>query len=66
MPTKPEQIKCPKYPDHGMVTIRSLPREERESITAERSTDVFEVDCPVCGRYELADQIVKELSGALG
>ena len=56
MPTKPERIECPKYPPHGIVTIRPLPPEKRQCITAERDSDVFEVDCPVCGKYEFADK----------
>jgi hypothetical protein len=59
---EPEQIKCPKYPDHGIVRARFLPPEEREMVKATR--DVYEADCPHCGRYEfLAEPILLEIVG---
>lgn len=52
MPPASEQIKCPRYPDHGMVTKRWLPPEEREMITKVEG-DVYAVKCPLCGEYEV-------------
>jgi hypothetical protein len=46
-----DQIVCPRNPDHGLVTKRWLPLEERESLT-EAAGDVFEIDCMECGKYE--------------
>ena len=55
-----EQIKCPKYPDHGIAWARWLAPEEREIGKAEH--DVYEVECPYCGKYELpVDPIVLDL-----
>jgi hypothetical protein len=46
-----QQIRCLKYPEHGMVSIRKLRPDARETKTR-TDADVFEVDCPLCGRYE--------------
>jgi hypothetical protein len=48
-----EQVKCPRFPDHGMIAMRLLAPDERQMITA-ADGDVFEIDCPVCGKYEYA------------
>jgi hypothetical protein len=50
MPLAPEQIKCPRFREHGMVTKRWLPLEEREMSKADG--DVFEIDCRLCGKFE--------------
>jgi hypothetical protein len=55
MPPKTEQIDCPRFPDHGPAFKRWLPPEARETITEKPASDVFEIDCPVCGKYEVAD-----------
>jgi hypothetical protein len=55
-----EQIRCPKYSDHGVTWARWLSPEEREIGKAE--PDVYEVECPLCGKYEMpVDPIVWEL-----
>ena len=46
-----EKIKCPRFPDHGLAAKRLLAPDERQMIT-ETDRDVFEIDCPVCGKYE--------------
>jgi hypothetical protein len=46
-----EQIQCPRNPDHGPVTMRRLPPEEREMIT-KGDGDVFAIRCKFCGEYE--------------
>jgi hypothetical protein len=51
MPPEPQRITCPRHPDHGIATVRWLPPEEREMITA-GDGDVFEIDCPFCGKTE--------------
>jgi hypothetical protein len=51
MPPAPEQIACPRNPDHGMTTKRWLPPEERELLTKVKG-DVYAVKCPHCGEYE--------------
>jgi hypothetical protein len=57
MPSEHEEIEivCPKYPDHGKVTKRLLPRSEREHITSAAVADVFEIDCPKCGKFEISE-----------
>jgi hypothetical protein len=47
-----EQIVCPKYPDHSMVIKRWLPPQERELIRPREGAEVYEIDCPVCGKFE--------------
>ena len=56
MPTEPEVIACPKYPDHGPVAKRWLPPAEREMITSDKYPDVYEIDCPHCGKYEYQNE----------
>jgi hypothetical protein len=56
MPPVTEQIACPKNPDHGIVSNRWLSPEEREMIRGE-SGDVFEIDCPDCGKYEYRSDV---------
>jgi hypothetical protein len=36
-----------------MATKRLLAPDERQMVT-EANADVFEIDCPVCGKYECA------------
>ena len=52
-----ELVKCPKYPDHGLVHKRLLSPEEREIKPRNRCADVFEIDCPWCGKYELVETL---------
>jgi hypothetical protein len=42
---------CLKKPEHGFTFVRWLPPEEREMLT-KWNGDVFEIDCPQCGKYE--------------
>jgi hypothetical protein len=51
MPPVTEEIKCPHDPGHGTVTKRWLPPEERELCT-KYAGDVYEIDCPHCGKVE--------------
>jgi len=51
MPDTIETVTCPRYPDHGDAGKRWLPPDEREMIT-KWDGDVFEIDCPTCGKYE--------------
>jgi hypothetical protein len=51
---EPVEITCPRNPDHGPAVRRWLPRSEREKITKAEVADVYEVDCPKCGRFEWA------------
>ena len=51
-----ELIKCLRNPDHGTATKRRLPPEELES----EGADVFEINCPHCGRYEYQEFRVTE------
>jgi hypothetical protein len=50
-----QEIKCPRYPDHD-ATKRLLPAEEREQITRFPEEDVYEIDCPFCGKYEYREE----------
>jgi hypothetical protein len=52
MPPASEQIACPRNPDHGMATKRWLPPEERELTRPREGAEVYEIDCPHCGRFE--------------
>jgi hypothetical protein len=55
-----EQIACPHYPEHGLATKRWLPPDERQMITKVPG-DVFEIDCPYCGKTEMAaDQLSEQ------
>jgi hypothetical protein len=61
MQPAPERIKCPKNPEHGIALARFLSPEEREMVKATR--DVYEVECPRCGKYEFPlDPIVWEIA----
>jgi hypothetical protein len=51
-----QQVNCPKNPDHGPVLMRWLPPAEREQIARIPEDDVYEVDCPQCGKYEHHDE----------
>jgi hypothetical protein len=54
------EIKCPRFPDH-VATRRLLATTEREQFRDDVEGDVYEIDCPVCGKYEaLADQCPTE------
>jgi hypothetical protein len=55
----PIEITCPRNPDHGKATQRWLPREERQNITKASITDVYEVDCHICGRFECSTKLIK-------
>jgi hypothetical protein len=59
MPVATDQIRCPRNPDHGLVTKRCLAPEEREMITRVNG-DVFEIGCHVCGRYECEVPVYSE------
>ena len=52
---KPETIVCPKNPDHGTVAKRWLSVNEREYIKSQNNLDVFEIECPQCGKYEFSE-----------
>ncbi len=54
MPPAIQQIKCPRNPDHGVVTKRWLAPGERQ-VLDEWKGDVFEIDCTFCGKYEYRD-----------
>jgi hypothetical protein len=47
----PEEIQCPRFPEHGLATKRWLPPKEREMIT-KIAGDVFAIKCERCGEYE--------------
>ena len=55
MPPKPVTIVCPKNPDHGIVAKRWLSVSEREYINSQNILDVFEIECPRCGKYEFPE-----------
>ena len=55
MPPKSETIVCPKNPDHGTVAKRWLSVSEREYINSQNIPDVFEIECPQCGKYEFPE-----------
>jgi hypothetical protein len=48
----PDQIKCPRNPDHGIAVKRWLPWEERGLLT-KAAGDAFAITCPHCGEYEM-------------
>lgn len=52
---KTAQVACPNFPDHG-ITIKRWLRGAYARVTAggagAQIADVFEVDCPTCGKYE--------------
>lgn len=50
------RVICPRNPDHGEVGKRWLPQSERERITSDSIADVFEIDCPHCGKYEVSER----------
>jgi hypothetical protein len=52
MTRKVETTTCPRNPEHGMVRKRWLPHEDREYIKAPMFKEVFEIDCPHCGKTE--------------
>jgi hypothetical protein len=64
-----QYIFCPKNPDHGMTTKRWLHHDDREMITR-NDEDVFEIDCPICGKYEyredLSVMIRRQANGGAG
>jgi hypothetical protein len=51
-----KRIACPKNPDHGMTSKRLL-QDDRQMIS-EAEGDVFEIDCPICGKYECQDELL--------
>src|SRR4051794_36405802 len=55
MSHKTEKIKRPRHPDHGMATQRWLRGDYRQQASGGKAAivDVFEIDCLVCGKYEL-------------
>jgi hypothetical protein len=54
MRSEPEEIKCPRYPDHGMTLKRWLRSDGPDPVKAGDALprQVFVIDCPVCGQYE--------------
>jgi hypothetical protein len=55
MTRKTEEIACPRFPEHGTATKRWLAPSERQMLVEEKTADVFEIDCPRCGKYEQLD-----------
>jgi hypothetical protein len=55
LPPATVEIICPHNPDHGMTVKRWLPPEEREMLIKVPG-DVFEIDCPYCGKTEYRDE----------
>jgi hypothetical protein len=49
-----DRIACPKNLTHGMVSKRWLHPDDRQMIT-KFDSDVFEIGCEVCGKYEYSD-----------
>jgi hypothetical protein len=60
MPPATKQVECPRFPEHGMTTKRWLTQDEREMFTHDEGKDVFEIDCKICGKYEIRDDHVPE------
>jgi hypothetical protein len=49
-------LHCPKYHDHGPVVVRLLlPGEVEQELDSSEADDVYEVRCPVCGKYEMRE-----------
>jgi hypothetical protein len=65
MPRETEQIACPKYPDHGVVIKRWLAPEERELIRPREGAEVYEIDCPHCGKFEYQEYARHEVGAVV-
>jgi hypothetical protein len=65
---KETPVNCPKNPDHGPSTKRILPRNEWKQITKANEGRVYEIDCPICGKYEmqLSDAMISPDSNSGG
>ena len=61
MPSEIAQIVCPKNPEHVLAIKRWLPPKEREQIRSNDAGDVFEIDCPICGKQEWQAEVIADL-----
>jgi hypothetical protein len=52
MPPTTVQVTCPRNPEHGLALKLLLSPSERQMVRKSDAGNVFEIDCPVCGRYE--------------
>jgi hypothetical protein len=57
MQRPPEQVACPRNADHGMAIKRWLrgEYEGRDGSRSARVADIFEIDCHLCGKYEIRE-----------
>lgn len=57
---KTAKIACPKKPEHGLATKRWLRGEYRQAtneFNGAQIADMYEIACPVCGKYEIRQEI---------
>jgi hypothetical protein len=66
MPRKPEEICCPRNPDHGKAVKRWLRGEYQQGGSGDNApiADVFEIDCQTCGKYEYREDRSRNLDAA--
>jgi hypothetical protein len=51
----PYDLFCPRCPEHCRAIQRWLPPSERKFFNSEIRPDVFEIDCPACGKHEYVE-----------